>query len=102
MRAVHQEEFLKPNYYALYVAIKGKVSVSKACSLMGISTAKGTKNSNYSNRYDIKEDEILEMIELKKEGKSYQEIGERFMITKGAVFSKLKRHYGGEWDNRPW
>lgn len=103
-RAVYQEERLKPNYYALFLAIKRKISVSKACSLMGIGTAVGTNsgNSNYANRYDIKEDEILEMIELKKEGKSYKEIAQRFMVTRGAVFTKLKRYYGDEWDNRPW
>lgn len=100
MRAVYQEEGLKPNYYALYLSIKRKISVSRACSLMGLSSC--DNNRKRHTNVDVKEDEILEMIEMKKAGKQWKEIGMKFNLGPKQCFYQVKQYMGDGWKNRPW
>lgn len=93
------DEIMKENYYALYLAIIAKKSVSKSCSEMGL-TEKNPKNRK--KKYHLSEEEIQNIIHMKMNKVTWREIAEKYKIPYQHIMKRVKEYMGTDWDNRGW
>ena len=77
---------MKENYYALLICIlRPDYSIDR--SLQAMMDEVITKKRNTS----ITKKDIEDMIRMKEQGMTYEEIGEIYGLTKGAVYRRIKR-----------
>jgi hypothetical protein len=74
---------LKDNYYALILCILTTHSVDKSLNVFGL-------RINSKNNKTLTKDDNLAMLEFKRQGMSYREIGERYGITSCAAQHRIR------------
>ncbi len=80
---------LKPNYYALMIAVFGECTPEKA--FYAFEKAKQIKKKiNNSNPTITKEDEV-DMYLMKNQGFTYKQIGKIYGISETSVYRRVKR-----------
>lgn len=76
---------MKENYYALLICIiRPEYNIDKSLKFM--MEGKIARRNNSLSRSDVKD-----MISMKQQGMTYEEIGEIYGLTKGAVYRRIKR-----------
>ena len=99
-RMIIKDEGLKPNYYALYLSIINKMTVTKSIIAMGINVDQ--KKRKTEKHVKLSNDDYKEIIELKTSGLTWFELADKFEIRRNALFAKIKRYMGEDWENREW
>ena len=104
MRMVSQTYGLRANYYALYLSILKKLSVTQACVAMEIYPNENQLNTSHKKRNTRKlsNKELEEIIDMKSNGVTWIELGEEYGMDRKTLFNKVKRYMGNEWKNRDW
>ena len=100
MRLASQTEGLKQNYYALYLSIICKMTVTKAIMAMGINV--DSQDRVKEKPVNLSDEDCEEVIELKTLGLTWFEIADKFEIRRNALFAKIRRYMGDDWENRGW
>ncbi|MCK8824706.1 helix-turn-helix domain-containing protein [Fuchsiella alkaliacetigena] len=79
------------NYLALICCIANEIAPSTALEGFGLLDPN-------------KEQQIIEMIQLKKQGLSYKDIGSRYNLSADAVYNRIRRYMQnqGAWKDRDW
>ena len=99
-RMIVKEEELKPNYYALYLSIIAKYTVSKSVMLMNLDVDQ--KKRIKEKHTKLTGEDYKEIIELKTSGLTWFELADKFEIRRNTLFAKIKRYMGDDWENRGW
>lgn len=77
---------MKENYYALLICIvRPDYNIDR--SLQFMLDGKIIRRDNSLQKCDVKD-----MISMKQQGMTYDEIGELYGLTKGAVYRRIKRY----------
>ena len=103
---------LKRNYYALYLSIVQKKSVSESLSELNIVSGHGKSKRRRSRKekkkmglreYNFTEEELKKIIERKKK-ESYEQIAKDYECSKHTIVLRVKEYMveEGTWEQRAW